>query len=203
MGQVIAIEKALEALVWAVSVITAALGGAVVIEKAVDAAKESEDEFDQEDTKACADCGASADKGGTDNLEEGQYRDENGRIHNADGTFAPESKDPDARHDRGSEYPHGVKNRDEIIDKYRDENGDVIDPMTGEIIPEDQVTIEHDKKVVEHWNETGKNTGQKERNEWYNDPDNLSVKPRSDNSSEGAKSGKIYDQGTGPNYTPN
>jgi hypothetical protein len=62
MGQVIAIEKALEALIWAVSVITAALGGAVVIEKAVDAAKESEDEFDQEDTKACANCGTSADK---------------------------------------------------------------------------------------------------------------------------------------------
>lgn len=145
----------------------------------------------------------SAEGEDSDNLEEGQTVDENGRVHNADGTFASGSTDPDARHDRNSGYPHSVKDRDKIIDKFRDENGDVIDPESGKVIPEDQVTIEHIKPVVDDWNENGKNSGQKERNDSFNDPDNLSVKSKSDNSREGAKLGRTYDQDTGPNYTPN
>lgn len=104
---------------------------------------------------------------------------------------------------RKTEYPHGnkKKTRDEVIQKNTDKNGDVIDPNTGEVIPKDQVTIEHKKPVVEHWNEEGFNQSKQQRTDWYNDTSNLTVKSKSLNSSEGAKLGQTYRQDTGPNYS--
>ena len=62
------------------------------------------------------------------------------------------------------------------------------------------VTIEHKRPVVDHWNEEGRNQTPEQRTEWYNDTDNLSVKSRSRNSSDGAKLGRTYRQDTGPDY---
>ncbi|MDM5250394.1 GH-E family nuclease [Lysinibacillus sp. G4S2] len=78
-----------------------------------------------------------------------------------------------------------------------------MDPETGSIIPKDQVTIEHIEMVVDHWNTKGFDMSRKERFDWYNNIKNLTVKPRSVNSSEGAASGKTYRQDTGPNYSNN
>ena len=136
--------------------------------------------------------------------QSGTYRDKNGKLRNQDGTFASEAKDPNTVHNRASEYPHGnsPKVRQEVIKANTNADGQVIDPETGEVIPDDQVTIEHQKPVVEHWNEEGYNQTPQQRNEWYNDSDNLTVKPKSTNSSEGAKLGQTYRQDTGPDYKP-
>ena len=61
---------------------------------------------------------------------------------------------------------------------------------------------EYKRPVVEHWNEEGYNETAAERNAWYNDPDNLTVKSRIANSSEGVKLNQTYRQDTGPNYQP-
>ena len=50
---IIIAEKLFEAALW----VTGLLAAGVVVEKAIDAAKESEDEFDQKETKACVTCG--------------------------------------------------------------------------------------------------------------------------------------------------
>lgn len=108
-----------------------------------------------------------------------------------------------ARYSRKTEYPHGNRKsvRDEVIKSHTDENGNIIDPETGEIIPKDQVTIEHGEKVVEHWNRIGRNQSKAERTEWYNNKSNLTVKPKSVNSSEGAAAKLKFRQDVGPNYT--
>lgn len=134
----------------------------------------------------------------------GQYRDANGRLRNADGTFAKEPATTPVRYNRNNQYPHGNTKtvRDQVIAKHTDAKGNVIDPETGQIIPKDQVTIEHKRSVVDHWNKEGYNQTQAERNAWFNDPDNLSVKPKSANSSEGATVGQTYRQDVGPDYKP-
>jgi len=67
----------------------------------------------------------------------------------------------------------------------------------------DQLTYDHDPAVVEHWNEHGgNNMSREQRADYYNNPDNLTPMSRSQNSSEGAKIGKTYDQQTGPDYSP-
>jgi len=125
----------------------------------------------------------------------GRSRDSKGRYKKSD--ISPEGK----RHDRGTEYPHGndKKTRKEVIDSKRDEDGRIRD-KDGMVIDEKDVTIEHKKDVVEHWNEEGHNQDSKKRKEWYNDKDNLDVKSKSQNSSDGAKLEDTYRQDTGPDY---
>jgi hypothetical protein len=93
--------------------------------------------------------------------------------------------------------------RDQVIARHTDENGDIIDPETGEVIPPDEVTIDHVTPVVEHWNEQGYNQARSERNDWYNDPSNLRPRRAGPNFSDGAKlgaSGETFRQDPGPNY---
>jgi hypothetical protein len=127
-----------------------------------------------------------------------------GRLRNADGTFAPEPRASDVRYSRETEYPHGndPSVQKQVIAKHTNANGEVIDPQTGQAIPKDQVTIEHNRPVVDHWNKEGYNQSGAERKQWYNKQDNLTVKPKSVNSSEGAKLGQTFRQDTGPNYKP-
>jgi hypothetical protein len=61
-------------------------------------------------------------------------------------------------------------------------------------------TIEHEKPVVQHWSQTGKNTGQEPRKSFYNDTNNLSILPRSINSSEGAKLKERYGEEVGKGF---
>jgi hypothetical protein len=126
------------------------------------------------------------------------------RLRNADGTFALEPRASDVRHSRETEYPHGNEPsvQKQVIAKHTNANGEVIDPQTGQVIPKDQLTIEHSRPVVDHWNKEGYNQSGAERKQWYNKQDNLTVKPQSVNSSEGAKLGQTFRQGTGPNYKP-
>jgi hypothetical protein len=129
-----------------------------------------------------------------------------GRLRNEDGTFAAEPRGDDVTHSRSTEYPHGndPSVRKQVIAQHTNANGEVIDPQTGQVIPEDQVTIEHSRPVVDHWNTEGYDQSGAERAQWYNNKDNLTVKPRSVNSSEGAKLGQsqTFRQTTGPNYRP-
>ncbi len=108
------------------------------------------------------------------------------------------------RHSRKSEYPHGNdKNvRKRVLEANTNSQGQVIDPQTGEVIPKSEVTIEHKRAVVDHYNEEGYNQTAKERATWYNDENNLTVKRKKQNSSEGAKMKKTYRQDVGPAYAP-
>ncbi|QKZ07568.1 hypothetical protein HWQ56_00830 [Pseudomonas eucalypticola] len=66
-----------------------------------------------------------------------------------------------------------------------------------------RITIEHNKAVVEHWNETGYDSSRPVRNDFYNDTDNMSIRLRSANSSDGAKmlqDGVRYQQDVGLDY---
>ncbi|MHB8801041.1 MAG: GH-E family nuclease, partial [Thermoanaerobaculia bacterium] len=130
-----------------------------------------------------------------------RQRDERGR-------FLPEPAAEGGRHSRGTEYPHEVdpRVRAEVIRQHTNARGEVIDPQTGAVIPPDQFSIEHKRKVAEHWNDEGHDIGRAERKRWYNDPSNLTVKERSENSSEGARAqnqGLGYRQETGSNYRRN
>lgn len=74
-----------------------------------------------------------------------------------------------------------------------------------DVVPrnDSRITIEHNKAVVEHWNEQGYNAPRAVRNDFYNDTDNMSVRLRSANSSDGAKmaaDGIRYRQDVGPDY---
>ena len=109
------------------------------------------------------------------------------------------------RYTRQSEYPHDFRAgvRDGIIAQNTSPTGDVIDPNTGEVIPPDQVTIEHIMPVAEHWNTIGHNTTKEARTDWYNLESNLTVMPKRQNSAEGAErqnEGLVFRQDTGPNY---
>ena len=65
-----------------------------------------------------------------------------------------------------------------------------------------KVTYDHDPPVVEHRNEGGgNNMSREDRADYYNNPDNLTPMPRSDNSSDGARIGKNHDQNTGEGYS--
>lgn len=103
------------------------------------------------------------------------------------------------KYNRNNEYPHGnnKKVRDEVIKNNTDANGNIRDPETNKVIPPEKVTIEHKKPVVEHWNEEGFNQTRKQRREWYNNKDNLTVKEKAANSSEVAKMKKTYRQEAG------
>ncbi|GLU40013.1 GH-E family nuclease [Pseudomonas sp. NBRC 100443] len=75
----------------------------------------------------------------------------------------------------------------------------------GEIVSrtDPRITIEHNKPVVEHWNETGYNAPRAERLDFYNETSNMSIRLRSANSSDGARigtNGVRYRQDIGPGY---
>ncbi|BDI29293.1 type IV secretion protein Rhs [Capsulimonas corticalis] len=115
----------------------------------------------------------------------------------------PGAFDPPARRNRASEYPHGNSDeiREEVIARHTDAQGRVIDPVTQEEIPKDQITIDHKEPVVKHWNRIGYNQTAAQRRAWYNDTNNLTVKPWSENSRSGARLRIKYRQDVGPNYT--
>lgn len=73
-------------------------------------------------------------------------------------TFDPEMDSGEA-HSRSSEYPHSVNDSvwAQVIAANTNAAGEIIDPETGEVIPPDQVTMEHILAVAEHWNMAGYN----------------------------------------------
>ena len=165
--------------------------GAEIAEGGIKAERALKEGSEVASTAKSAEAAANADRGA-------------GRLRNADGTFAAEPRASDVRHSRETEYPHGNNPsvQKQVIAKHTNANGEVIDPQTGQVIPKDQVTIEHQRPVVDHWNQEGHNQPRADRVEWYNNKDNLTVKPKSVNSSEGAKLGQTFRQDTGPNYKP-
>nr|WP_245229339.1 PAAR domain-containing protein [Pseudomonas sp. PvP025] len=126
-----------------------------------------------------------------------------------DGRFLKSSENP-IQFNRKSQYPSGY--RAGIKDKVLDANTIKEGPDAGKILTADldvvprtdpRITIEHNKAVVEHWNEQGYNSSRASRNEFYNNTDNMSIRLRSANSSDGAKmaaDGIRYRQDVGPNY---
>jgi len=129
-----------------------------------------------------------------------------GPLRDKKGQYAKDINAPIVRFDRSSQYPHryqpGV--RDRVIAKHTNEAGEVIHPETGAVIPKDKVTIEHNYSVVTHWNERGFNMNQKQRADWYNNEDNLTVLPgpgKEGNSARGALLNEDFRQNTGPDYS--
>lgn len=129
-------------------------------------------------------------------------------VRGPDGRFVKTSSE--ARLNRKSEYPSSY--RAGVKEKVLDDNTIVSGKNTGKVMTADgekvarddpRLTIEHNKPVVEHWNETGYNSTRSARNDFYNDTDNISLKLRSTNSSEGRKmaaDGIRYRQDVGPDY---
>jgi RHS repeat-associated protein len=145
--------------------------------------------------------------------------DANGRAHSeSNGRFVREGDKP--KHNRKSEYPGGYRTEthDEMAKRWTDEGraqgrtpvdskGKKIprDKLTwrdgdDKIVPNDELTYDHQPGVSEHWNQTGYNTGRKERNDYFNDVDKLTPMRRGPNSSDGSKKPR-YRQDVGPNYS--
>lgn len=129
-------------------------------------------------------------------------------MRDANGRFI-RTQDP-AIYNRKSQYPSG--DRAGVKDKVLDANtitkgkhaGKVL-KVDGDKVPRNdpRLTIEHNKPVVEHWNSQGYNSGRAARNDFYNDTDNMSLRLRSANSSDGAKmmqNGIRNRQDVGSNY---
>jgi hypothetical protein len=155
-------------------------------------------------------------------LPPGHYRDADGNVRGPDGRYATDPYAPPRPHNRDSEYRDGYRQstHDEMAARYTDEGqaqggvprdaaGNRIprDQLTwrderGRVIPYDQLTYDHHTPVVEHWNTEGHNTSRSDRNDWYNDPDNLRPMSRSQNSSEGGAMTERYRQDTGEDYSP-
>lgn len=131
-------------------------------------------------------------------------------LRDAKGRFVPASDTPRV-YNRKSQYPSDYRSgiKDQVLDANTIKEG----PHAGKILTADgdkvfrtnpRITIEHNKAVVEHWNDQGYNSGRAARNDFYNDVDNMSIRLRGPNSSDGAKmgnSGIRYRQDTGPDYT--
>ena len=125
------------------------------------------------------------------------------------GRFLKSSEAPQ-QYNRKSQYPSGYRTgiKDKVLDAHTIQDG----PDAGKILTADldvvprndpRITIEHNKAVVEHWNEQGYNAPRSARNDFYNDTDNMSIRLRSANSSDGAKmaaDGIRYRQDVGPDY---
>ncbi|MBQ1542671.1 MAG: hypothetical protein IIZ63_11770 [Caulobacteraceae bacterium] len=133
-----------------------------------------------------------------------------GPIRGPDGRFVA-SQEPPSVYNRSSQYPSGY--RAGTVDKVLDANTIKSGPnagkvrtMDGDIVARDdpRLTIEHNKPVVEQWNETGYNSSRAARNDFYNDTDNMSLRLRSANSADGGRmsaSGVRYRQDVGPDYS--
>ena len=129
-------------------------------------------------------------------------------MRDANGRFI-RTQDP-AIYNRKSQYPSGY--RSGVKDKVLDANAITKGKHAGKVLTVDgdkvprndpRLTIEHNKPVVEHWNEQGYNSGRAARNDFYNDTDNMSLRLRSANSSDGAKmmqDGIRYRQDIGSGY---
>ena len=155
-------------------------------------------------------------------LPPGYSYDSNGRLKGPDGRWASDPTAPPSAHNRDSEYPGGYRQstHDDMTSRYTREGrragGVPRDPTTNERIPRDQLTwfdrrgrpvpadqltYEHHRPVVQHWNDEGRFQTREERNDWYNNPSNLSPMTRSDNSRGGALLTDRYLQDTGGRYT--
>jgi hypothetical protein len=100
-----------------------------------------------------------------------------------------------------------------VVDKVLDKNTIRSGPNAGKVRTADgdivarndpRLTIEHNKPVVEHWNETGYNSTRAVRNDFYNNTNNMSLRLRSANSADGGRmsaSGVRYRQDVGSDYT--
>jgi hypothetical protein len=90
--------------------------------------------------------------------------------------------------------------------QFKDELTGTWEPRTIENTPDDNVTIDHIHKVVDHWNSGGNNMSQSERLDFYNDTSNLQLTTRAHNSTDGALaraqgsrySSRVGDQFRGP-----
>ena len=159
-----------------------------------------------------------------ESLPDGYSYDANGRLHGPDGYYAKDPTAPPGAHNRDSEYPGGYREstHDEMARRYTvegglagewprmpggkrmpkedmtwlDENGEEID-----IPPGDEITYDHNKPVVQDWNDNGRFNPRQYRNDWYNNVDNLRPQLRSENSRGGATLGLRYEQETGGAYT--
>ncbi|MGJ7549082.1 PAAR domain-containing protein [Pseudomonas alloputida] len=130
-------------------------------------------------------------------------------VRGADGRFIKSRAEP-VQYNRKSQYPSGY--RAGVKDKVLDANTIKDGPDAGKVLTADmevvsrndpRITIEHNKAVVEHWNEQGYNSTRAARNDFYNETDNMSIRLRSANSSDGAKmaaEGVRYRQDVGPDY---
>jgi hypothetical protein len=90
--------------------------------------------------------------------------------------------------------------RKQLIRQATDSAGNVHDAVSGEIIPPDEITIDHIQSVAKHWNTKGRFQTKEQRIDWFNDPGNLRVRRKGPNSSEGARSGRTFIQETGDGY---
>lgn len=130
-------------------------------------------------------------------------------IRGADGRFVKSSETP-VQYNRKSQYPSGY--RAGVREKFLDANTIQDGPDAGKVLTADmdvvhrsdpRITIEHNKPVVEHWNEQGYNSARASRNDFYNDTDNMSIRLRSANSSDGTRmvaEGVRYREDVGPDY---
>ncbi|MBA6118963.1 MULTISPECIES: PAAR domain-containing protein [Pseudomonas] len=130
-------------------------------------------------------------------------------LRGADGRFVKTSEAP-VQYNRKSQYPSGY--RAGVKDKVLDANTIQDGPDAGKVLTADmevvhrndpRITIEHNKPVVEDWNGQGYNSTRAARNNFYNETDNMSIRLRSANSSDGAKmaaEGVRYRQDVGPDY---
>lgn len=133
-----------------------------------------------------------------------------GRTRGPDGRFVSSGEAP-AVYNRSTQYPSGY--RAGVVDDVLDANTIRSGPNAGKVRTADgdivarndpRLTIEHNKPVVEHWNETGHNSTRAVRNDFYNNTDNMSLRLRSANSADGGRmsaSGIRYRQDVGTDYS--
>lgn len=110
-----------------------------------------------------------------EDLPNGWFRDENGRLRNEHGEFVrhPDAPEPEARLERGNQYPSGyresthehmvqqytVEGREQNTGRPVDDHGNPIphEDLTwldhqDNVVPYEDVTYEHQQPVVDHWN---------------------------------------------------
>jgi hypothetical protein len=110
---------------------------------------------------------------------------------------------------RESEYPHTYRAGiiDKVINKYIIQSGPnkgKIRSEDGDILERSQITIEHIKPIVIHWNEKGYNSSRNIRNDFYNDTLNMTILSRESNSRGGGRlstQGIRFRQDVGSNYS--
>ena len=129
-------------------------------------------------------------------------------THRKDGRFAKKpGPKPKYRFTRGNQYPTSnhkpVKKQVwENATIQKGENKGKVQTVDGKIVDanDPRLTIEHKQSVVEHWNTKGRFQSRRERNDWYNDVDNLGLMLKKDNSASGGKEPDMI-QRTGTGYS--
>lgn len=136
-------------------------------------------------------------------IDDSPYQSSNPRGE--DGRFVspyPELSD-DGKLRRKDLYPSSFreKTRKRMAELYGDGRGNYFDPYTGEFIPAEEATFDHIQPVVDHWINEGYNQTREERNDWYNNEDNLRPMRRRENSRRGAEETQRYnDQRPGDGF---